>query len=434
MLSWHTKIIALPFQRQEVYRRVPKQSALKITIWILAAVPFIMVLGNSMLIPVLPAIQKSLNLSLLQAGLLITAFSIPAGLTIPFAGLLSDHVGRKTVMAPALVIYGTGGLLAGLAAIFIAKPYPYILGARIIQGIGAGGTYQLAMALTGDLIQDQERARVLGLLEAANGLGKVVSPLAGATVGLISWYMPFFVYGVLSFPIAAAIWWGTKEPETKRRAESLPVYAQNLLKILREKGVNLGAAFLCGAVVLFTLFGLLSLLSDLLEKNFHYGIFRRGLTIAIPVLVMAASSYYLGIVLKKQLLKIMKWTIIGGLALVALGLFLFPLAGGVFLKVLYSAFIGLGTGLVLPSLNTLITSSAPSSERGLVTCLYGTVRFFGVAIGPPVFGLTAKFGQHFIFWATVGLVVAIALIALFLIHPDKVLPDSLKGGGDGKTA
>jgi ACDE family multidrug resistance protein len=413
---------------------VPKQSAIKTTIWILAAVPFIMVLGNSMLIPVLPAIQKALNLSLLQAGLLITAFSIPAGLTIPFAGLLSDQVGRKLVMAPALVVYGTGGLLAGLAAILIAKPYPYLLGARIIQGIGAGGTYQLAMALAGDLIQDKERARVLGLLEAANGLGKVVSPLAGATVGLISWYMPFFVYGALSFPIAAAIFWGAKEPKSKKKAQSLPVYAQNLLSILREKGVNLGAAFLCGAIVLFALFGLLSLLSDLLENTFHYGIFRRGLVIAIPVLVMAVSSYCLGILLKQQLLKIMKWTIIGGLALVAFGLFFFPLAGGVFLKVLCSTLIGFGTGLVLPSLNTLITSSAPTSERGLVTCLYGTVRFFGVAIGPPVFGLTSKFGQALIFWSTVGLVVAISLIALFFIHPNEVLPDSLKGGGGEKSS
>ena len=85
---------------------------IKPTIGVLATVPFIMVLGNSMLIPVLPAIQRALDVSLLQVGLLITAFSIPAGLTIPFAGMLSDHVGRKLVMVPALIIYGTGGLLA----------------------------------------------------------------------------------------------------------------------------------------------------------------------------------------------------------------------------------------------------------------------------------------------------------------------------------
>ena len=106
---------------------------LKPTIGILATVPFIMVLGNSMLIPVLPAIRENLRLSLCQTGLLITAFSVLAGIVIPFAGILSDHWGRKKIMVPALLVYGTGGLLAGLAAI-LGKEQLRLLGARIIQG------------------------------------------------------------------------------------------------------------------------------------------------------------------------------------------------------------------------------------------------------------------------------------------------------------
>jgi len=398
------------------------------TIWVLTAVPFIMVLGNSMLIPVLPAIQKELNIDLLHAGLLITAFSIPAGIFIPFAGILSDQIGRKKIMAPALVVYGIGGLLAGLAAVSIKQPYPYILGARIIQGLGAGGTYQLAMALAGDLIKSKERAAVLGLLEAGNGLGKVISPLAGAAVGLISWYMPFFVYGALAIPVAVLVYWIAQEPGDKKKAQSSGEYLQNLTKIFKEKGVNLSVAFLCGMVSLFSLFGLLSFLSDLLEKTYHFNVFSRGLIIAVPVLIMAISAYVLGTILKAQLAKILKWTILTGLLLIGAGLFLFPIVKGVLFKVGVSSLIGLGTGTVLPSLNTLITSSAPSSERGLVTCVYGTVRFFGVAIGPPVFGLIDKYGQTPLFWATTGLISLIALLTFFLIDPKQVLPQQMQGG------
>ena len=406
------------------------EAKIKPTIAILVTVPFIMVLGNSMLIPVLPAIQKALDLSLLQAGLLITAFSVPAGTTIPFAGMLSDRVGRKIVMGPALIIYVTGGLLAGLAALFFKdQAYPYLIGARIIQGIGAGGTYQLAMALAGDLIQDQERAQVLGLLEAANGLGKVVSPLAGAAIGLISWYMPFFVYGALALPIAFAILFFVQEAKTKQKGPALADYLKNLLQIMKEKGVNLGIAFLCGLSVLFSLFGLLSFFSDLLEKSFHLAIFERGLVIAIPVLAMAVTSYLFGIVLKKHMVKLMKWTIIGGLAIVISGLFLFPFGQRIFTKALFATLIGTGTGMALPALNTLITSSAPTTERGLVTCLYGTVRFFGVAIGPPLFSFATKYGEKLIFWSDAGLVAAIAALAFFFIHPLKILPAALKGGG-----
>ena len=81
----------------------------KIQVFLLCLVPFIMVLGNSMLIPVLPKIKRAVEINQLQVGLMITAFSVPAGIVIPLAGILSDQVGRRKVMAPALIIYGLGG-------------------------------------------------------------------------------------------------------------------------------------------------------------------------------------------------------------------------------------------------------------------------------------------------------------------------------------
>lgn len=398
---------------------------IKITILILSAVPFIMVLGNSMLIPVLPAIQKELKTDLLHVGLLITAFSVPAGIVIPFAGALSDHLGRKKVMAPALVLYGAGGILAGLASILIQRPYPYILGARILQGIGAGGTYQLAMALAGDLIPGKERAQILGLLEAGNGLGKVVSPLAGAAVGLISWYMPFFVYGVLALPVAGAVYFAVQEPQDKKMPQNAGQYLRSLGQIFKDKGVNLAISFLCAMVVLFALFGLLSLLSDLLEKK-GFAIFPRGMVIALPVLIMAIASYTLGTLLKNQPAKLLKWTIPSGLLATGLGLFLFPLLSPLYLKVFSSLLVGLGNGLVLPSLNTLITSSAAAAERGVITCFYGTVRFFGVAIGPPLFGAVERLGETPFFWSVTGVVLLIGLLALLFIDPNRVLPQQMK--------
>ena len=108
------------------------------TIGLLCLVPLIMVLGNSMLIPVLPSIQRELKVNVIQVGLLITVFSIPAGIVIPFAGMISDRIGRKKVMFPALLVYGGGGILAGIfAIIFREKAFPYLIAARVLQGIGA---------------------------------------------------------------------------------------------------------------------------------------------------------------------------------------------------------------------------------------------------------------------------------------------------------
>lgn len=404
----------------------------------LAAVPFIMVLGNSMLIPVLPTIQSRLGLSKFEVGLIITIFSIPAGLTIPFAGALSDRLGRKAVMVPALVVYGLGGLVAGVAALIAAEgAYLPIMVGRFIQGIGAGGTYQLAMALAGDIFQSRERTRALGLLEASNGLGKVVSPIAGAAASLIAWFAPFFLYGLLSMPIAAGVWWLVREPGRPAgscaQQGSLRQYFGRVGGVFRDKGASLAASFLAGALVLFVLFGMLSYYSDVLEDRHGVDGFRKGLVIAGPVLAMAVTSYIAGTVLQRRLLKLIKLLVVVGLALVAGGLALAALVPGGMPLFAAMAVIGLGNGLVLPSLNTMITSAAESESRGAITALYGTVRFFGVAVGPPAFGLTEALGQLPVILSAAALSAAVGALAVWLIDQEKMMPASLLQGGDGWT-
>ena len=92
----------------------------KATAWqfaVLCGVPFVMVLGNSMLIPVFPQMKQAMNLTQFQVGLIVTFFSLPAGILIPFAGYLSDRFGRKVIIVPALFLYGFGGLVSGFAAV-----------------------------------------------------------------------------------------------------------------------------------------------------------------------------------------------------------------------------------------------------------------------------------------------------------------------------
>lgn len=384
-----------------------------------------------MLIPVLPSIQKELHVNVVKVGLMITVFSIPAGIVIPFAGMLSDRVGRKKVMFPALLIYGIGGLLAGFfAIIFKEKAFPWIIGARIIQGMGAGGTYQLSMALAGDLIQSSERSKILGYLEASNGIGKVISPLAGAALALISWYTPFFVYGILAIPIAFLILFFVKEDVKKlqQNVQPIPQYLTNLKKIFKEKWLPLVIAFASGLLVLFSLFGMLSFYSDILEKQFKINVFTRGLILAVPVLVMAITAFVLGTVMQKMMTKILKWSAVVGLFLVAAGLIIFCPCKNILLFTISASILGLGTGAVLPSLNTLITSSAPKTERGIITCLYGTVRFFGVAIGPPLFGFAEKLTKPPIFFSTAGVAILLGLLFLFFVKPNQVIPKDIQEG------
>jgi ACDE family multidrug resistance protein len=77
--------------------------------------------------------------------------------------------------------------------------------------------------------------------------------------------------------------------------------------------------------------------------------------------------------------------------------------------------VGIGTGLVLPCLNTLITSAASIKERGLITSLYGSVRFFGVAFGPPLYGFLMAKGTGMMFWSSAGLTLLGAVLAFIFL-------------------
>ncbi len=409
-----------------------KSHALKL--WILCTVPFIMVLGNSMLIPVLPKMMTVMRLNLFQVGLVITIFSIPAGIVIPLAGALSDRLGRRVIMAPSLILYGLGGLGAGLSSWLIPHPYPWIMGSRLLQGIGAGGTYQLAMAVAGDMFQSRKRASALGLLEAANGLGKVISPIAGSALALIIWFLPFFAYGLLSFPVAALIWFVIKEPRAAKSQSNTSRYWQGIVQIFKSKGASILTTFLGGAVILFVLFGVLSYLADILEKTFHYGEFTRGLLIAIPVMASAITSYISGTVLQKKIATWARRIVVFGLGLIAAALVLEPLfiTTNVVWALVVLIFQGIGTGSVLPSINTMVISASTTKERGVVTSLYGSVRFFGVAMGPPLFSL-AMTHRNTLFWAAAGLTAATALLSFFVINEKKMLPKNIRGAAPEKS-
>ena len=393
-----------------------KKTALQFAI--LCGVPLVMVLGNSMLIPVFPQMKKAMELTQFQVGLIVTFFSVPAGILIPFAGLLSDRYGRKPIMVPALFVYGLGGLICGFSALFLEKPYSLLLFGRVVQGAGAGGTYQLAMALTGDTFQSNERTKALGLLEAANGLGKVLSPVLGSLIALLSWYAPFFAYGLLAFPIALGVWFLVPEKEGAHTSEGTKEYWRKLKGVFREKGKLLLSSYLVGMVALFLLFGVLSYVSDILESTYNiYGL-TKGFVLAIPVLAMALTSYLSGLFLSNRQ-ALWKPVIIGGLSTTALTLGLLPLFSNLIPHMTVLFFTGVSIGILLPPINSLITGATTTDRRGIVTCLYGTVRFFGVAIGPPSFGLASQYGKWPMFLGCAAIAAVTAIIALVSITPPR---------------
>lgn len=386
----------------------------------LSTVPFVMVLGNTILIPILPAMQRALDITSLQASLVITLFSVPAGLAIPFAGLAADYFGRKIVIIPALTLYGIGGLVTGGAALLdIGPTYAVIIAGRALQGIGAAGTAPIAMTLTSDLFTGQIRGRALGVIEAANGFGKVVSPVLGAAVGLIIWFAPFFVFPGLTALSAVAVWLLVKESHNQKEPPAPARYFESVKNVFATKTALLLSVFLAGSLALFVLFGILFFLSEHLEQRYHLSLIVKGLALAIPVLFMSVTSYVTGLVIKRKL-HLMKFLIVTGLVLMTAALAVMPVSENTYLFFTAVSFIGIGVGLMLPCLTTLITSSVDLTKRGIITSLYGGVRFLGVAGGPAVFALLLPLGIKAMSWVVGAGALATAVIVFIFIKIERL--------------
>lgn len=84
---------------------------------------------------------------------------------------------EKKVIIPSLIITAIGGSICAIAAWFL-QSYWLILVGRILQGIGAAGAFPIVLPLVGDMFRKPENVTTsLGIVETANTLGKVLSPI-----------------------------------------------------------------------------------------------------------------------------------------------------------------------------------------------------------------------------------------------------------------
>lgn len=383
----------------------------------IATIPMVLVLGNSMLIPVLPDMVREIGISDFQSSLIITLFSVTAGLFIPISGFLSDRYSRKAVIIPSLIVYGAAGVLAGFGAVW--GSYTVIIIARAIQGIGAAGTAPIAMAFVGDSYNGATESKALGLTEASNGTGKVLSPIIGAALALIVWYAAFFAFPIFCLLSLLAVIFILKEPKKEKKKPHIKDYVHTVLSVFKKKGRWLIPSFLAGSLALFTLFGVLFYLSQILEKDpYHVDGIMKGLILAIPLLGMVITSYTTGSLIKKNG-KLMRKLMLIGLAFMAASLAAaIFLNGNIYLLIGLLTLSSIGTGLVLPCLNTMITGSVQKNQRGMITSLYSSLRFLGVAAGPPLFEILMNISSFTVFITVAGLALLSLALVFFFIKPD----------------
>ena len=385
----------------------------------LASVPLIMTLGNSMLIPILPVMEEKISISKLQSSYIITVYSIVAIICIPIAGYLSDRFGRKVIIVPALIIAGIGGLIAGIAAWKMENPFTFIIIGRILQGIGASGAMPIVFPLIGDMFNKEEASATLGVIETSNTVGKVLSPILGAALTAVIWFLPFLAIPFFcAISLLLIIFLIKKKEEKEEEKITFAIYWEKVKKTFQAHKKWLIAIFIIGAILMFILFGFLFYLSSLLEDDFHIKGVKKGLLLAIPLLALSIASYITGKKIGNDIVK-MKWIIFIGTVISGASVTVLSLERHFIYVIIIFLVCGAGIGIALPCLDALITNSLEKNVLGAITSIYSAMRFIGVAAGPPIIAILMKKTLISIVILFTCLAIITAILAFVCIKPEK---------------
>src|SRR5581483_11695400 len=174
---------------------------------------FIDLIGFGIVIPILPIYAESTTFHASPAaiGWLMGSFSLAQLIFSPILGRLSDRVGRRPVLVFSVLGSALAFLMMGLAGSLWM-----LFAARIFDGV-TGGNISTDQAYIADVTRPEERARGIGLIGAAFGLGFIVGPGIGGELSHFGLGAPFYFAAALALFNAVSIWFLLPESLSKER-------------------------------------------------------------------------------------------------------------------------------------------------------------------------------------------------------------------------
>jgi len=341
---------------------------------ILFVIVFIDLLGFGMVIPVLPLYAKALGAKEAWVGLLSSGYSAMQLVFAPIWGRLSDRVGRRPILLASIAMTSVAFALYGFASDFA-----WLLVARLFAGV-ATANIAIAQAYVADVTTPQTRAKGMGLIGAAFGLGFVLGPAFGGVLSRHSLAAPSFAAALLAALNLVAAFAILGEPGQRRKAShgARPGGLAPLRAELSRPGV------LALILIYFLAISAFSAMENTYAflANERYRIEARNvfwLFAYIGIIVVAVQGGLIGPLAKrfgeKRLL-------VAGVLLEGLGLAALPFAGGIPGLLAATAPLAVGSGLANPSLSALLSRRARADDQGGTLGLGQSAAAFGRIVGP----------------------------------------------------
>ncbi len=326
-------------------------------------------LGFTVVMPLLAPFAEQYGFREWQIGLLFSAYPLCQLVAGPILGRLSDRYGRR----PLLIVSQAGTALSFLI-LGLSRNFTVMLLARMLDG-ASGGNILVAQAYVADVTPPENRARGMGLIGMAFGLGFVLGPmLGGLLVGLPvpeAWRLriPFLVAAGFSTLAWLLVWFYLPESLPKGSA------AREGARVVSWRGLSdtmilpgVGQLVLLGFLSILAFASLEGTLALFLRRRMEWN--ARSAAFAFAGLGLI-SAFVQGALIRRLVPRLGEpRLIVAGISTVAVGFAALALASSSLELAVSLVLVGIGQGLVSPSISGLLSRLTPRSEQGTV---FGTL-------------------------------------------------------------
>ncbi|HYL44717.1 MAG TPA: MFS transporter [Ktedonobacteraceae bacterium] len=386
-------------------------------LFLMAFTIFIDFTGFGLIIPLLPFWAQHLRANAVGVGLILTIYALAQFIFTPILGSLSDRYGRRPVIITSLVIEAIA-----LALTALANTLPLLFIARFIGGVGSSNIGS-AQAVVSDVTPPTGRARGMGLIGAAIGMGFVVGPAIGGVLAPLGPAVPF--WAAMGVAIVNTLLVALFLPETRKRGvtaaqthkgEGVSVLLAGWQQALRHPVV----ARLAIINLLFNVaFTAMEAIYPLFSQHvFGWTAMQNGYIFTyVGIIVVIMQGGLVGKLVKRFGERNL---LIAGLIMLAIGLGLLPWSTQLGLMLVALGILSAGDGAVTPTISTLLSFASSEHTQGETLGFAQGLAGLGRIVGPLIAGSFYAFagpGSPFLMGA--GLVIVALLIALSTLPVSK---------------
>jgi len=386
-------------------------------------------IGFGLYIPLLPFYAEHFNASPFVVGLTMATYSFAQFISAPLWGSLSDRKGRR----PVLMIGMAGSVISYLCLGF-ADSLWIIFAARALNGLMAGNI-SAAFAYMADVTSRENRAKGMGLVGAAFGLGFIAGPaiggiLAGSDPANADYQTPAFVAAGLSaiaFTMTVMFLKESLSAEAKERLASQPRIKRlaHLRKSLTHP--TMGRLLMLIFLSTFVFAGLESTFAMWSRRSFGWGPEQNGYLFAMIGVTSALIQGGLVGRMAKRFGE--KALVLQGAVALAIGVLLIPYAVNLPLLLVAMMISGYGFSIINPSLNTLVSLQASEDEQGSALGVTRSASTLARVAGPAWAGmLFSALGKDWPYFGGAFFMVVVVVLA-WLVRPH--IKDSKSDVKDG---